>query len=98
MSELPMSLLQSPVGSDGHLDERIDESIDESFPASDPPAVSLSDEPPRSPRIDPLPEDQSKAPRRGRTATLLTVVPVVLSLGGVALARYLRRRRSDRLQ
>jgi len=52
MSNLPKTLLQSPVGSDAHLEERIDESLEESFPASDPPAVSLSDEPPSSPRIE----------------------------------------------
>lgn len=35
-----------------HVDERLDEALDESFPASDPPAVSLSDEPPAVPRIE----------------------------------------------
>jgi hypothetical protein len=29
------------------LDERLDEALEETFPASDPPAVSLPDEPPR---------------------------------------------------
>jgi hypothetical protein len=31
-----------------HLDERLDEALEESFPASDPPAVSLPDVPPRN--------------------------------------------------
>lgn len=35
-----------------HVEDRLDEALDESFPASDPPAVSLSDEPPSVPRID----------------------------------------------
>jgi hypothetical protein len=30
-----------------HLDKRLDEALEETFPASDPPAVSLPDEPPR---------------------------------------------------
>jgi hypothetical protein len=30
-----------------HLDELLDQALQESFPASDPPAVSVSDEPPR---------------------------------------------------
>lgn len=30
------------------LEKRLDEGLDESFPASDPPAVSLSDDPPKS--------------------------------------------------
>ena len=41
-----------PRKPDSHLDERLDEALAESFPASDPPAVHLSDEPPgrREPR------------------------------------------------
>ena len=30
------------------LDERLDEALEETFPASDPPAVSLPDVPPRT--------------------------------------------------
>src|SRR5262245_334942 len=94
MGETRTNPLQDPIDSDAHLEARIDESIDESFPASDPPAVSLRDEPPSSPRIE-APEQSPRRSRSTRTL-LLTVVPAVLTLGGIALARYLRQKRSSR--
>ena len=52
------------------LDERLDEALDETFPASDPPAVSLPDEPPRSGarthKVSPLKRAQGRR-ARGRS-------------------------------
>jgi hypothetical protein len=51
-----------------HLDERLDEALAESFPASDPPAVSLPDEPPyKGARARAMPRKPKRVQgRRGR--------------------------------
>lgn len=52
------------------LDERLDEALEETFPASDPPAVSLPDEPPRTGartrKVSPLKRAQGRR-ARGRS-------------------------------
>ncbi len=49
-----------------HIDERLDEALSESFPASDPPAVHSSDDPPRkAPRARrPIPKRKRSSARR----------------------------------
>ena len=44
-----------------HIDDRLDEALTESFPASDPPAVHSSDDPPRS-----APRARRHVPQRKR--------------------------------
>jgi hypothetical protein len=47
------------------LEERLDEALDESFPASDPPAVSISDDPPaRGARARLTPPSRQSSPGR----------------------------------
>lgn len=100
MSELPENPLERvcPPVSPRHVDERLDEAIEESFPASDPPAVSLCDEPPTSPRLEEPASKQGQADvpaarsvwsRVGSAAAVAAV-----ALGGVALARFIKQRRS----
>jgi hypothetical protein len=49
------------------LEKRLDEALDESFPASDPPAVSASDDPPeRGARARATPPRRPKSPGRNR--------------------------------
>lgn len=105
MSELPENPMERvcPDVSPRHVEERLDEAIEESFPASDPPAVSLCDEPPASPRLEAPASKRSGADapavksvwsRVGSAAAVAAV-----AIGGAALARFIRQRRSgDRLQ
>lgn len=69
-----------------HVDARLDEALEESFPASDPPAVSLSDEPPAARRID--------EPAAGFGRRLLTRVFAggALAAAGVVVTRMILRR------
>lgn len=69
-----------------HVDERLDEALDESFPASDPPAVSLSDEPPASPRID------DHAGASGRRLLRHVLGGGALAAAGVVVTRMILRR------
>jgi hypothetical protein len=61
-------------GTGTHIDDRLDEALSESFPASDPPAVHSSDDPPRqaplarrpTPRRKPSGALRSLSPRKGK--------------------------------
>jgi hypothetical protein len=82
-----------------HVEDRLDQAVDESFPASDPPAVSLGDEPPARP----WPEGQElpgqtakrcpKSIRRGHLRKVLPAAAIALIGVGVGLARLIKRRR-----
>ena len=55
-------------GTTQHMEDRLDEALSESFPASDPPAVHYSDDPPRqSPRARrPTPKRKPSGVHRSR--------------------------------
>ena len=57
-------------GTRKHIDDRLDEALSESFPASDPPAVHSSDDPPKQgPRARaPIPKRKKTSARRARPA------------------------------
>jgi hypothetical protein len=77
---------------DAHMDERLDEALDESFPASDPPAVSLHDDPPAAPRID------DHAGATGRRLLRHVLSGAALAAAGVVVTRMiLRRTRRSRI-
>ena len=50
-------------GTTKHIDDRLDEALSESFPASDPPAVHSSDDPPKK-----GPRARRPIPKRKKTA------------------------------
>jgi len=53
-----------------HIDNRLDEALAESFPASDPPAVHISDDPPRrGPRARRPVPNRKRAAARASGAT-----------------------------
>ena len=56
-------------GTTTHLDDRLDEGLSESFPASDPPAVHSSDDPPRQGPRARRPALKRKPPGVRRTST-----------------------------
>lgn len=69
-----------------HVDQRLDEALEESFPASDPPAVSLRDDPPAVPRI----EDHAGA--SGRRLLRHVLSGGALAAAGVVVTRMILRR------
>jgi len=71
---------------DLHVDRRLDEALDESFPASDPPAVSLRDEPPAQPRVE--------APITRKSLLTKVLAGGALAAAGVVVTRMLLRRSS----
>ena len=89
---------------DAHLEARLDEALEETFPASDPTAVSLSDDPPRVSRF---PEDRTQdgskdgaqeaalAPTR-RTLIQRVLTGGALAVAGVAVTRMILRRKRPR--
>ena len=85
---------------DPHLEARLDEALEETFPASDPTAVSLSDDPPRVSRFA---EDATKdgAPEAAPGPTRRTLIQRVLTGGalavaGVAITRMILHRKRPR--
>jgi hypothetical protein len=54
-------------GTTQHMEDRLDEGLSESFPASDPPAVHYSDDPPQqSPRAQPTAKRKPSGGHRSR--------------------------------
>lgn len=105
MSELPSNPLvtaepvetAASIAERQHVEERLDEAVDESFPASDPPAVSLHDDPPAKPWAtdEELPGRTAKrhtASASVRSSKLRKVIPAAaVALVGLGLTRLLRR-------
>lgn len=85
---------------DAHLEARLDEALEESFPASDSPAVSLSDDPPRVSRFpeDRAPDGPSEVPAVPSHRTLIQRVLTggALAVAGVAITRMVLRRKRPR--
>jgi hypothetical protein len=69
-----------------HIEARLDEALAESFPASDPPAVTLRDEPPAVPRI----EDPAERPTSSFLKRALT--SGAIAAAGVVITRMILRR------
>ena len=80
---------------DPHIEARLDEALEETFPASDPPAVSLSDDPPRVSRF---PEDQAQDPTVPTHRRLIQRVLAggALAVAGVAITRMILMRKRKR--
>jgi len=82
-----------------HVEDRLDQAMDESFPASDPPAVSLGDDPPAGPwpNGQELPGQSAKRcakpTRRGHLLKVLPAAAIALVGVGIGLARLIKRRR-----
>jgi hypothetical protein len=74
-----------------HIDRRLDEALDESFPASDPPAVSLHDDPPAAPRV--VDGDVAARPRR---LVKRVLAGGALAAAGVFITRMILRRSPKR--
>ncbi len=80
---------------DAHLEARLDEALEETFPASDPTAVSLSDDPPRVSRFAQDAPGAAPAPTR-RTLIERVLTGGALAVAGVAITRMILRRKRPR--
>jgi len=80
-----------------HIEERLDEALEESFPASDPPAVSLSDDPPKAPRlVEDAREIEAEVAPRKVTIFKRVLAGGALAAAGVVVTRMFLRRMPKR--
>jgi hypothetical protein len=96
LGRAPESTLAMSSEVDPHLDARLDEALKETFPASDPPAVSLSDDPPKVSRF---PEDHPPALPEAPTHRSLiqrVLTGSALAVAGVVVTRMILRRKRPR--
>lgn len=79
-----------------HVDRRLDEALEESFPASDPPAVSLKDDPPLVPHALARDADRSDPATRPRRLVRRILAGGALAAAGVFVTRMILRRSPKR--